>query len=280
MRSLFRSLPIVLCFLAAQGLPVTGAELKADTLDGFTRYVRATEARIDRQVKHPDAFLYVEELSPERRSQVTAELRRGEIFLERLVTRDAAGRKIEVPAGLIHHWIGDVFIPGATIRQVLDFAQDYNHHQDYFSEIVRSRLLARDGEDFKIFYRLRKHKVVTVTLDTEHDVRYVRLDATHWWSRSISTRIAEVANAGRPDEHEKPVGHDRGFLWRANSYWRFVERDGGVYVEYESVSLSRDFPASLGWLIDPFVVGIPKESIEKTLSTTRSAVLIRNSSND
>jgi hypothetical protein len=276
-RPLSRLFPIALCFLAAQSLPAMGAELKADTLEGFARYVRATEARIDRQVERPAGFLYVDGLGPERRSQVTGRLRRGEIFLERLETRDAAGRKIEIPGGLVHHWIGDVFIPRVRLRRVLEFTQDYDHHQDYFSEIVRSRLLARNGQHFKIFYRLRKHKVITVTLDTEHDVRYVRLDAAHCWSRSISTRIAEVVNAGSGDEHEKPVGHDRGFLWRANSYWRFAERDGGVYIEYEAVSLTRDFPAGLGWLIGPFVAGVPKESVEKTLSNTRRVVLIRNS---
>lgn len=274
---LSRSLPVVLCLLAAQGLSVTGAELKADTLEGFRHYVRATEARIDRQVEHPAGFLYVDGLAPERRSEVNDKLRRGEIFLERLVTRDTAGRQIEIPDGQVHHWIGDVFIPGVALTRVLEFTQDYDHHQDYYSEIVRSRLLARDGQAFKIFYRLRKQKVITVTLDTEHDVRYVRLDAARWLSRSISTRIAEVVDAGGRDEHEKPVGRDRGFLWRANSYWRFAGRDGGVYIEYEAVSLTRDFPTGLGWLIGPFLRSVPMESIEKTLSATRSAVLIRNS---
>lgn len=270
---LIRSLPIVLCFIAARGLSASGAELKAGTLEGFARYVRATEARIHRQVARPEGFLYIDGLGAERRSQVMGRLGRGEIFMERLEMRDAAGQEIEIPGGLIHHLIGAILIPGATLRRVLEFTQDYDSHQDYFPEIVRSRLLARDGQHFKIFYRLRKHKVITVTLDTEHEVRYVRVDDAHCWSRSISTRIAEVVNPGRPDERQKPVGHDRGFLWRANSYWRFAERDGGVYVEYEAVSLTRDFPAGLGWLIGPFVRGVPKESIERTLSTTRRAVL-------
>ena len=269
------SLAAVICLIAAQGPSASGAELRAETLAGFSRYVRATEARINRQVQRPEAFLYVDGLAPDRRSQVMDELRRGEIFMERLVALDAAGRRIEIPGGRIHHWIGAVLIPGAPLSKVLDFTQDYNRHQDYFSEIVRSRLLARDGQHFKIFYRLRKHKVITVTLDTEHDIRYVRLGDSRCWSRSVSTRIAEVANAGSSDEHQKPVGHDRGFLWRANSYWRFAERDGGTYIEYEAVSLTRDFPAGLGWLIGPFVRNVPKESIEETLSATRSAVLMR-----
>ena len=98
------------------------------------------------------------------------------------------------------------------------------------------------------------------------------MDATHCRSRSVATRIAEVADADQPSEHEKPIGHDGGFLWRMNSYWRFEEKDGGVYVEVESISLTRDIPTGLGWLIGPFVTNIPRESLLMTLGSTRSAV--------
>jgi len=266
---------ILTAFLGAPALDIVNVELKPATLEAFTRYITATEARINREVEHPEGFLHIDELDKTRRAPVFDELKGGEVFIDRLETRDAAGHEIDVPDGLIHHWIGDVFIPGASMRQVLAFVQDYNHHQDYYAEIVRSRLLSRDGDDFKIFYRVRKHKVITVTLDTEHDVLYARLDDAHWSSRSLSTRIAEVVDAGKSGEHEKPVGHDGGLLWRINSYWRFVERDGGVYIECESVSLTRDIPTGLGWLIGPFVTSIPKESLESTLSTTRSEVLKR-----
>jgi hypothetical protein len=141
--------------------------------------------------------------------------------------------------------------------------------------VVRSKLVAKNGNDYKVELRFRKKKVVTVTLNTEHDVQYTELDPAHWYSRSISTRVAEVENAGKPDEHEKPVGHDGGFLWRINSYWRFVGRDGGVYVECESVSLTRDIPAALSWLIQGIVAGVTKDSLEHTLQSTRAGALVR-----
>ncbi len=237
--------------LAAQAQDVMSADLQPQTVQAFSRYVSLTEARIGKQVADPGHFLYVDQLPESRRSHVLSELKQGRIFM-------------------------DVFIPGASLGQVLGLVEDYNHHQEvYKPEVVRSRLISRDGNDFKVFYRLVKHKVITVTLDTEHDVRYTRVDDSHWYSRSVSTRIAEVADAGQPDEHEKPVGHDGGFLWRINSYWRFVERDGGVYVECESISLTRDVPAGLGWMVGPFVSSIPKESLEHTLGSTRSAVLAK-----
>jgi hypothetical protein len=262
--------------LTGQAPEVLSADLKPETLEGFSRYARATEARIDKEITRPGAFLYLEGLPEPHRTEVLDALKRGEVFTERLRTLDASGRELRAPGGLIHHWLGAVFIPGVNLRQVRDVVQDYDHHQDiYKPEVVRSKLISHEGDDFKIFYRLLKHKVITVTLNTEHEVHYAPMDATHLHSRSHSTRIAEVENAGRPDEREKPVGHDGGFLWRMDSDWRFEEREGGVYVECESISLTRDIPRGLGWLIGPFVTALPKESLQNTLTSTRSASLAR-----
>jgi hypothetical protein len=192
------------------------------------------------------------------------------------VSVDASGTPIEAPDGLIHHWIGAVFIPGVSLRQVLDLVEDYDDHQDiYRPEVTRSRLVEHKGNDYRIYYRLRKKKVITVTFNTNHDVHYFPVDSTHCHSRSIATRIAEVVDADQPDEHEKPIGHDGGFLWRMNSYWRFEEKDQGVYVEVESISLTRDIPTGLGWLIRAFVTKIPRESLLMTLGATRSALEAR-----
>lgn len=267
---------LALAMLFAQAPAALSADLKNSTLEGFSSYVQATEARVTKELTRPGAFLYIDGLPESRREQARAALKRGDVFITRLKTLDASGREIPVTDALIHNWLGVVFIPGAALRQVLDLVQDYNHHQDYYKpEVVRSRLINRNGDDFKIFLRFREKKVITVTLNTEHDVHYTSADATHCYSRSYSTRIAEVENAGRADEREKPVGHDGGFLWRINTYWRFEERDGGVYVECESVSLTRDIPTGLGWLIGPFVTGIPKESLQHTLGSTRSALLAK-----
>jgi hypothetical protein len=264
---------LALHFLAVQTPEVLGADLTPKTLEAFARYVQLTEARINGEVSQPDKFLYVDGLPPGRRAQVLDGLKRGEIFMERLQTLDASGHKIEAPQAIIHHWLGAVFVPGANLRETLALVQDYNRHQDiYKPEVVRSRLLTHQGNDFTIYYRLRKKKVITVTLNTNHDVHYFPVDSTRWYSRSYSTRIAEVANADTPNEHEKPIGHDGGFLWRINSYWKFQEKDGGMYVECESISLTRDIPTGLGWLIKPFVTSIPRESLQMTMGSTRAAL--------
>ena len=261
--------------LSPQVPGIVSVELTPQTLEAFETYVRATEARIDKQRVRPATFLYIDTLPDPKGEEVRTALKRGDIFVERLNKYGPSSKEIDVPGGIIHHWVGDIFVPGLSVRQVLDFVQDYDHHQDVYPEVVRSRLISRDGNDFRIALRLRYKKIITVTLNTEHDVRYTELDLTHWYARSASTRIAEVQNAGSPEESEKPVGHDGGFLWRINSYWAFVEHDGGVDVECESVSLTRDIPTGLGWLLQPLVTSIPRESLEHTLVATRSGASAR-----
>ena len=253
---------LVLC-----GFSVSSAravELKAETVQAFDRYIRETEARLEQRLQPGRKFLWVDE-EPGRADRV----RQGQLAIE----NRSSGDTIAVPGGLIHDWIGAVFIPGGTLEKTLAFIQDYDHNQDnYKPEVLASRLVSRDGNDFKVYLRLMKQKVITVILDTDYDVRYFPLDGGRCHSRAYSTRIAEVRNAGKRDERILPPGQDDGFLWRLYSYWRFQERDGGVYVECEAISLTRAIPAGLGWLIEPIVTTLPRESLANTLRETRTAL--------
>jgi hypothetical protein len=260
----FRPLMLVLCLIPA----AYAADLKPETVAAFDRYVRLSEQRMANEARL-ESFLWLDGQPSAKRMEIGAQLKSGKVITGRLETMDQ-GKAIPVPAGMIHHWIGTVFIPHVTLPELLKFLQDYDHQSEsYAPDVERSKLLARDGEHFRVFLRLRKTKVVTVVMNTEYDVQYSQLDANRATSRSYSTRIAEVENAGKNDERENPVGHDTGFMWRLNSYWRFEEKDGGTYVQLEAISLTRDIPAGLGWLIGPFVTSIPQQSIVFTLSRTR-----------
>ena len=125
--------------------------------------------------------------------------------------------------------------------------------------------------------RFRRKKIVTVVLNTEQDVLYYRDSPTREHSRSSAVRIAQVENAGKSDEREKTPGDDDGFLWRMETWWRMEEGDGGVYVQSEVASLTRNIPRGLGWMIGPFVTDIPKETLTFTLEATRRAVKNRGS---
>lgn len=248
------------------------ALLKPPTLEAFERYVRLTEARNAEDLHKGEIFLRPDALPEEERAAAYAALRRGDVRIERLETRDA-GKAIHCPSGLVHHWVGVVYIPGATLEETLRVLEDYDHHAGYYApNVQRSKVLSHEGGKFRAFLRFRRKKIVTVVLNTEHEVHYSRMDLTHAASRSTATRIAEVENAGEREEREKTPGEDSGYLWRMETWWRMVERDGGTYVQCESVSLTRSIPAGLRWLVGPFVNSIPRESLTFTLMATRMAV--------
>ena len=235
------------------------------TTEAFDQYVATAEGRIAQQ--RNSGRLWMESQSPARREEFERRIRRGEVVVER------AGKGTqEIPGGLIHDWTGMAFIPNARVAQVVALVRDYNQTAKYYSpDVEQSRLLSANGDDMQVFMRLRKHKVVTVVLDTEYDVHYGRIDAAHWYSVSRSTRISEIENPGTPNERALPSGHDHGFMWRLNSYWLFEQVQDGVIVQCEAISLTRDIPAGLGWMVGPFVSSIPRESLEFTLRATRAA---------
>lgn len=239
------------------------AELKPAAVQAFQRYVRAIEAGMERELRTGGNFLWVT-ASPERERQARA----GQIP----VARQEADSS-DVPGGLIHDWTGAVFLRGATLARTLAVVQDYDRHKSiYQPEVLDSKLIRRNGDEFHVYLRLMKKKVLTVVLDTEHEARYVRLDGQRCYSRSRSTRVAEVINAGRPGERTLPPDQGHGFLWRLNSYWRFQQEEGGVWVECRAISLTRDVPRGLGWLVEPIIRSLPRESLERTLEATRAAV--------
>jgi hypothetical protein len=251
--------------------PVRAVQVKPETDAAFNHYVQLSEQRMQNDLQS-ERFLQVDGLPAQQREEVYQKLKQGEVVTEKLETLDG-GTPIAVPGGLIHHWMGVVFIPGASLKQTLALLQSYNEHaRIYAPRVLRSKLIQHNGDDFKVFLRLRETKIVTVVLDTEYDVHYIQLDSTRACSRSHSVRVVEVENAGQPGEHEKPVGDDSGFLWRLNSYWRFRESDGGVYVQLEAISLTRDIPEGLGWLVRPFITSIPGESLVFTLNRTQKAL--------
>jgi len=113
--------------------------------------------------------------------------------------------------------------------------------------------------------------VLNLMLNTEHEVQNVKDKPSRAPSRSTAGRIPGGENAGKSDEREKTPGEDSGFMWRMETWWRMEEHDGGVYVQSEAVSLTRDIPVVIGWMIEPFVTSIPKESLTFTLEATRKA---------
>jgi len=244
--------------------PVCRAEEPgARALAGFATYVGGVERRLEGQ--HGSTEGFVAGLTPEE----TARLRRGELVVERLT----AASGVELPGAMLHHWRGTAFAAGATASDFERLLKDYGDYPARFApQVVRARVLGSGGDDFKVSMRVRQKHVITVVMDTDYDVQFGRLDGRHGWSRSRSTRIAEISGAGTGKERALTGAEEHGFLWRLDTYWSWEERDGGVYVQVESISLTRAIPVGLGWAIGPFVESVPRESLEFTL---RAAVKSR-----
>jgi hypothetical protein len=254
-------------------------KLKTETQAAFERYTRLAEVRNEAELKRGTRLLAIDGLAEQQRADAYGALKRGEVVLKRLDLYEN-DQPIPCPGGLIHHWTGLIFIPAAKLEDVLGVLQDYDHHSVYYApDVERSKIESRDGDHFRVFLRFRRHKVITVVLNTEHDVHYFHDGPGKAHSRSSAVRVAEVENAGKSDEREKTPGDDDGFMWRMETWWSMEERDGGVYLQSEVASLTRDIPTGLGWMIGPFVTGIPKESLTFTLEATRKAVQSRRAAN-
>ena len=252
----------------------TGTQLEQHTLQVFEQYAALTERRVLRQARSSGPFLYLDSLPSAPRDAILDDLRRGEMYMERLETRDTTGATLEVDDGLIHHWLGVVFIPGVTRQETLELIQDYDRHAAVYGPSVEDAwIIKRQGDDFRIFMRFRKKKVITVVMDTVHEVRYETPAADRTYSISRTSSVREVKNPGKSDETILADGEGGGFLWRLNSYWRFLERDGGTYIECESISLTRTIPFMLRWLVAPFVNDVPREQLSELLRATRGALL-------
>ena len=248
--------------------------LRVATVRAFQAYVAGTESENSQSLGR-GPFLWLDGLPEGERKTAFAQLMRGEVVIERVGGTKGEGRA-EAPGGMIHDWKGIVFVPDAKLDDVLKVLEDYDHESIYYApDVEKSKIESHSGDQYRVFLRFRRHKIVTVVLDTEHDVTYYRDSATREHSRSSAVRIAQVVDPGSSEERERTPGEDAGFLWGMETWWRMEERDGGVYIQNQVVTLTRDIPTGLGWLIEPFITSIPKETLEFTLGATRKAVLAR-----
>lgn len=242
--------------------PADKVELKAETLLAYTTHIAAAEAAVEARLRGGEQF-------PDGCAERITQLRKGATIVELCTGK----RPLQVPDGLIHDWIGVICIPGTTVEKTLALLQNYDHHKNiYQPEVIASKLLGRQGNDFQIYLRLRKKKIITVILDTDHDVRYVPVNSTRWACYSRTTRICEVEDAGKPTEKVRPPDAGYGFLWRLHSYWRFEESENSTYIECRAISLTRDVPSALAWIIEPIILKLPRDSLKATLEATRRAL--------
>lgn len=237
-------------------------ELKPETLREFQSYVDSAESVMEKRISGERPFFWLDENTGQK-----AKARSGEIVVHQI-----EGDVIDVAKGLIHHWIGAVFIPRGDIEKLVDLLQDFDRHEQIYAEVLEAELLGREGDIVRSRMKTRKKYVLEVVLDMELEAHYQEMSDRRYVVRSYTTRVREVKNAGTPKESVLPDGKGTGFLWRLYSYWRLEQADDGIFVELETVSLTRNIPWGLGYVIKPFIRAVPQESMVTTLHAFRSAL--------
>jgi hypothetical protein len=231
---------------------------------GFDTYIGALEARLIQNHRASEAFL-----APVNLPQAAKRLQNGEMLIENLTPNPDPN----LPGALLFHWRGTAYAPGAKAADFERRLRDFPNYPKVFApQVQQSKILSQDGDHLQARMRVRQHHVITVVLDTTYDVTFGRLDPARGYSLSRSTQICEIEAAGTPSEHALEPTKAHGFMWRLNTYWSWEERDGGLSIQIESVSLTRAIPPGLGWAIRPFVESIPRESLEFTLTSAARAL--------
>ncbi|HEV2485898.1 MAG TPA: hypothetical protein VGT08_10225 [Terracidiphilus sp.] len=234
-------------------------------MSAYNSYIGTVESRLAQQHQAQSGFLSLVASSP----QSDERLRRGELIIEQLSSPTSS----TLPGAMLHDWRGTAFVAGAKAADFERLMKDFNAYPQRFSpQVLQAKTRSQQGDHFVATMRVRQHHVITVVLDTAYDITFGRLDPRHGYSISRSTRISEIDSPGTRDERVLKPNEDHGFLWRLNTYWSYEERDGGLYMQIESVSLARSIPTGLGWVIGPFVQSVPRESLEFTLRSTCDAL--------
>jgi hypothetical protein len=251
--------------LFATARPAIAHELMTETVNAWEEYIRGADLRMQERLAGQKSFLWIDE-SPDRRQQIM----RGDILVAPVI---AQGIK-KVPNGLIHDWIGGVFIPGATIEDLSATALDYSRYKEFYKPvIVESKMLecTETGQKFSMLWH-RKVLFVNAAMQGEYVAHEVRVGSHRGYNVSNTLRMQEIENYGRPNQKLLPPDTGTGFIWRLHSIARYEERNGGVYLELEALALTRDIPTSVRWFVSSIVNRLSINSLTTTLRQTRDAV--------
>jgi hypothetical protein len=258
MRTLTQS---TILFLLLSVVPSKSAEPKRETLRVWDDYIGSVNTSVAERNAGSRAFLWVDESSETRQRVQNG----------KLVITNHDPRK--VPQGLIHHWVGAMFIPNVSLDQVMRVLNGYDRYSDTYKSLIRkTSVIERAGDTVKLnVLAVQKAFSVTAAVDTDEEIQIARPAADRVSITANSVRIQEIANYGQPSEHAFSEDRTPGYVWRALIVERLEQRDGGVYVELETISLSRGIPVEVRWLIKPLTDDLPRKMMNDILDETRTA---------
>jgi hypothetical protein len=254
---------LILCGTSVPGLrPQLMVKLTPETITEFDRYSADVEAKLRERWQGQKNLFYIED-DKQKKQRVLA----GEVFIKQMND----GKPVEIKDGLIHDWLGAIYIPGTTVSRVLDILENFDAHKHIYPAISQSHTVQRAGHQVKGYWRLQRKGIVPVILDVNEEVQYNEIAPGKWKGQSYARNIIEVNTAPFSGRKKFPSGEGHGYLWRLYGYWTLENLNGGVLAECRTLSLSRDIPEGLAWAVGPYVQKMPEESLVSTLKETRNA---------
>ena len=256
---------IVTCVLVLPLVAQAAARLDPAAVVVWDEYIRNAEANAQQRLQPGNRFLWIEESR-----DLLAKVKNGEVVAAPM---NAQGPR-KVPSGLVHHWIGAVFIPNATLAEARHVVRDYGNYKQYFPDNVLEAKTIEMGDltDRSSLVLRSQSYYQKSALDAEYVSHYVPLDEHRLLSITRTTHIQEVQGYGSLSPRILPEGEGSGVIWKLFSMTRYLERDGGVYMEVEAIVLSRDIPAALRWVLDPIVKRVSRSSLFTSLRQTEAAI--------
>ena len=270
-------LPLVIAFVAVSLAP---PELSTETLRAYDRYVAVTEKRIAAERSGTAPLFWIDRQAERARTAAWAKVRRGDIIVEAVETRDN-GQAISIPGGKVHHWVATALLTGVTVDRVLAVVRGYDRYPIVFAPLMtRARAIERhvlDGapgapDRDVVALRTSIKKIVNVIMDGDYVMQYFRLAPTRVATTTVATNLHQVINEGRADERREPADRTAGYLWRYRMYCTIEQRPEGILDQCESLTLTRPVPGLVSWLIGGTVAAIPRDSLTLMLSGTRTAL--------
>jgi len=241
------------------------ATVSAGTLHAWDEAVHHAKAELARQACSPDRFLWVDrQLNRSKMpdSGVT------------LSIYSPHGGGLAVPSGLIHHWIGTVFIANVRLFDAVTVLQDYGSYAEIYQPgVVESKLLNRAGEEFT--YRLKFVQTgfgVKAGLVGDFRSKYFLLNSRTGYSVTEATDLVELQDSSGAVEQSLPMNKAHGYIEKVFTIVRYRESEGGVYVEVDTLTLSRGVPATVRWLIAPMIQRFSRHTMAATLESLRDRV--------
>lgn len=223
--------------------------LQPATVAGFDEYFAKVEAEMKAKAAKPDNF---------------ANRQQG-------IFPHSTGKG--VGNGMLHDWSAVAFLPGVKKQQAVDIILGFEKHSSIYPEVAMGKIDRQEGTRIWGSHRIRRKKIVEIVLDVNYQVDQLPTLPNRFASRSVAMNVTEVENVGTPNEKRLAEDKNHGYLWRLNGFWILEETPDGLWMECRSVSLSRDTPNGLGWIIKPMIRDLPKQSLEDLMAATKKAIL-------